>query len=440
MYPSDKLTFDAADRVLILAPHPDDETIATGGIIQKAVELGLPVHLVYLTYGDNNETAFTVYRKRPVVGGKAVQQMGLVRYDEALAATGALGLRPDQVTFLGYPDFRTLAIWAEHWGDCPPCMSMFTRTDVVPYPNALRPGTPYRADEILADVERMLREFRPTKVFVAHPADHNPDHLALYLFTRVALWNLADEIQPSVYPFLVHHPAWPEPSGLNPGLPLEPPARLEKDATWWSHGLTPAEVERKAAALQKHQTQYRVSASYLNSFMRSNELFGDLPYRTLQPLSTSASLSSVQSTAGGIPAELTNAERAKWVGVERRAVWLDDGCVAISVDFSRPLGSEVGAQVYLFGYRRDRPFAEMPKLQVRLTERGYAVQDGLRSLPKSWVGLSRGMKGYVLRVPFEVLGAPRWIMGSVRTTVRKVPLDWIAWRTVEAPEAIAYRK
>ena len=102
------ITFDASDRILILAPHPDDETIATGGVIQKAVAMGLPIRVVFLTYGDNAETSFIVYRKRPVVHGEAVQQMGLVRHDEGVAAAGVLGLHPDQLTFLGYPDFRTL--------------------------------------------------------------------------------------------------------------------------------------------------------------------------------------------------------------------------------------------------------------------------------------------------------------------------------------------
>lgn len=429
-----ELSLDAGDRLLILAPHPDDETIATGGVIQKAVGLGLPVRVVFLTYGDNAETAFTVYRRRPVVRGKSVQQMGLVRHDEGVAAAGVLGLHRDQLTFLGYPDFRTLAIWAGHWGDCEPCSSMFTRTTVVPYENAFRPGTPYRADEILADIEQIVREFRPTKIFVSHPADHNPDHLSLYLFARVALWNLVAELQPALHPFLVHHPDWPAPSGLNPELPLEPPARLEKDASWWANRLMPDEVERKVIALQKHQTQYKMSAGYLNSFMRANELFGTLTEPMLQEGSSSA-VQSAQGAAGGIPAELTNAERAKWVGVERRAVWLEDGCVVVSVDFSRPLGTEVGSQMYLFGYRPGRPFAEMPKLQVSFTQLHYTVQDGLRKLPKSSVGLSRGPKGYVLRVPLDLLGQPRWIMGSARTYFRKMPLDWIAWRILEVPSS-----
>ena len=430
----DELTFDASDRILIFAPHPDDESIATGGVIQKAVAMGLPLRVVWLTYGDNAETAFMVYRKRPLVKGKEAQAMGLVRHDEGVAAAGVLGLRPDQLTFLGYPDFRTLVIWNEHWGDCEPCESMFTRTKVVPYANALRPGTPYRADEILNDVEQALREFKPTKVFVSHPGDHNPDHLSLYLFTRVALWNLSSEIQPKLFPFLVHHPEWPAPGGLNPSLALDPPERLATEPTWYVNPLTREQVDRKHAALQKHQTQVNMSAAYLNSFMRANELFGDFPEPMLEQGNSVEILAKSRVNPDAIPAQLTNAERAKWVGVERRAIWQEGDSVVISVDFSRPLGTEVGASVFLFGYRKDRPFAQMPKIQVNLTERASIVQDQSRRISKPPVELRRSPRGFLLRMPLDFLGDPQYIMGSARTYARKVPLDWIAWRIVEIPQ------
>jgi LmbE family N-acetylglucosaminyl deacetylase len=431
-----ELTLDKNDRILILAPHPDDETIATGGVIQKAVAMGLPLRLVYLTYGDNNETAFIAYRKRPVVSGKSVQQMGLVRHGEGLAAAAVLGLQPDQVTFLGYPDFRTLVIWAEHWGDCEPCQSMFTQTNVVPYENALRPGTPYRADEILADVQGIIQEFKPTKILVSHPADHNPDHLSLYLFTRVALWNLSSELQPVLVPFLVHHPEWPLPAGLNPGLALEPPGRLGDGVAWSVSPVSAAEAEVKLAALQKHDTQYRMSAAYLNSFIRANELFGDYPDVTLQRGTLESFRKDTSSPrAPAIALQLTNAERAKWVGVERRSVWLEQGCFTFAVEFSRPLGPNVGAAMYLFGYRHDRPFAVMPKINVVFKALTYHVNDGPRPLKKSAIDVVRTPKGFLLRAPLDLLGEPEWIMGSARTYAGKVPLDWIAWRTMRVPGA-----
>ncbi len=53
--------FKKNDRVLILAPHPDDEAIACAGIIQDALNSGAEVRVTYLTNGDHNEFAFIVY-------------------------------------------------------------------------------------------------------------------------------------------------------------------------------------------------------------------------------------------------------------------------------------------------------------------------------------------------------------------------------------------
>ncbi|MGO9610231.1 MAG: PIG-L deacetylase family protein, partial [Verrucomicrobiia bacterium] len=56
-------TLTPDDRIIIFAPHPDDESIGCGGIIQQALALKVPVRIVWLTYGDNNEWSFFLYRK-----------------------------------------------------------------------------------------------------------------------------------------------------------------------------------------------------------------------------------------------------------------------------------------------------------------------------------------------------------------------------------------
>jgi LmbE family N-acetylglucosaminyl deacetylase len=431
--PSPEVTLQSDDRILILAPHPDDETIATGGIIQKAVAMGLPIHVAFLTYGDNNETSFMLYRKRPTLKAEAVQGMGLVRHDEAVAATGVLGLQPDQLTFLGYPDFRTLVIWTEHWGDVEPCESMFTRTKVVPYPNALRPGTPYRSEEILADVKTVLRDFKPTKVFVSHPGDHNPDHQSLYLYTRIALWDLASEMQPALYPFLVHHPEWPAPEGYHPERASQPPDRLTGEGVWLTNPLSQDQVERKHKAVQEHKSQWRLGHKLLESFMRTNELFGDLPSLVL-----GGTQAGVATAAGGerrseaIPTQLTHSERAKYVGVEQRSLELDGhGNLIATIEFSRPLTSAVLASVYLFGYRPDVPFAQMPKLNLRTDDLAHAVLDGKRRLPESHAVVERSDKRFKMTVPLSLLGDPTHLLGSARTSLAAVPFDWVAWRVLE---------
>jgi len=56
--------FTPTDRILILAPHPDDEAIGTAGVIQKALRAGAALKVVLFTNGDHNEWAFIVYEKR----------------------------------------------------------------------------------------------------------------------------------------------------------------------------------------------------------------------------------------------------------------------------------------------------------------------------------------------------------------------------------------
>ena len=41
-------------RLLIFAPHPDDESLACGILLQHAVATGATTHVVYLTDGENN--------------------------------------------------------------------------------------------------------------------------------------------------------------------------------------------------------------------------------------------------------------------------------------------------------------------------------------------------------------------------------------------------
>jgi LmbE family N-acetylglucosaminyl deacetylase len=432
-YAFNPVVLNKDDRVLILAPHPDDETIATGGIIQQAVAMGLPTRVVWLTYGDNNETSFLVYRHRPNGGAKAVRSMGLVRHDEGVAAAGELGMSPDQLTFLGYPDFRTLVIWSDHWGDAEPCQSMFTRTSAVPYANAFRPGTPYRADEILADLETVLRDFRPTVVFVSHPGDHNPDHQSLYLFTRVALWNLANEMQPKVFPYLVHHPEWPQTEGYHTEIPLLPPDRLAAETEWYRHPVDNQAAERKHSALSQHATQYKVDRNYLDSFIRANELFGDLPVITLQAGGFGQAPSDAPASKVPISPNLTHSEQAKFVGIERRALWQEGSNVVVSVDYTGKMGAKAGLSIYCFGYRPDRPFREMPKLNVRVGASRSGVYDGSRKIAKAPVEMVRRDGGVSVRIPLELLGSPQRILGSARTYLGKVPLDWIAWRIIEVP-------
>ncbi len=420
------------DRILILAPHPDDEVLGCCGVIEKAVAMKIPLRIGFFTYGDNNQWSFMVYRKHPVLIPKAVRGMGLVRHNEAVAAAQTLGVTPEQLTFLGYPDFRTLNIWYAHWGNRPPSRSMLTRVKAVPYANAFRPGAAYKGEEVLRDLKTILRQFKPTKIFVSHPSDHHPDHRSLYLFTHIALWDLEKEMKPTVYAYLIHYKHWPKPRGYHPAESLESPETFKEKIPWQTLTMKPEEVELKHAAIKKHRSQYEYSARYLLSFIRSNELFGDFPVVILKPNASSVVLpSEVKEDITEIPEELTDEERASFVGIEERSILLEDNHLVISTKLLRPIGKAVGASVYVFGYRNDRSFSDMPKLHIKFGAIEHKIFDQDKRLPMDVIKVDRRLKEITIRIPLAVLNNPQYILTSAHTYMGAVPLDWVSWRTLE---------
>lgn len=428
------LVLEPSDRVLVLAPHPDDEVIGCGGVIQEAVQRGLPVRVAFLTYGDNNQWSFLIYRKHPVFMPRAVQLMGATRHDEAVTASSVLGVPARELRFLGYPDFGTLNMWYERWDDERPFRSMFTRVRAVPYATAMRPGAPYKADEVLRDLETVLREFRPTKIFLSHPADHNTDHRALYLFTRVALWNLQEEMQPRLYPYLIHLAGWPHPLGQRLTEPLRPPPRLAGQVAWSTFPLSADQLRRKQNALWSHRTQMKASPRYLESFLRTNELFGDFPDIRLRPADVlPAGRSAPRSWLDPIakPEQLLATERAAFVGVEWQRIRLEPDALVLSVELSRPLAEGVQVSLFAFGYRSDKPFAQMPKLHIRIGELATRCYDQDDHLASDTVQVTRTSRQIVVRIPLAALGEPTRVLTSAYTYLAAVPLDWAAWRAVE---------
>ena len=140
----------------------------SGGVIQQAVAMHLPLKIVFLTYGDSNQWSFLLYRKHPVFFPAAVENMGLVRHDEAINASRILGVNSGNLIFLGYPDFGTLNIWYYHWYQRPAYRSIMTRVTAVPYKGAYRFGAPYKGEEIIGDISILGNALIKTLIKV-HP-------------------------------------------------------------------------------------------------------------------------------------------------------------------------------------------------------------------------------------------------------------------------------
>lgn len=80
---------------LILAPHPDDESLGCGGLIAEAVARGRPPFVVCVTDGAASHPGSRDYPPA---------RLARLREAEMLAACEELGLAGDRVTFLKLPD------------------------------------------------------------------------------------------------------------------------------------------------------------------------------------------------------------------------------------------------------------------------------------------------------------------------------------------------
>jgi LmbE family N-acetylglucosaminyl deacetylase len=261
-----------AQRILVVAPHPDDEVLGCGGLIATAVRQGAMVRVVFLTSGDGYPAAATLLcRSTPKADDFLA--LGRMRMEEARRAAHALGLSDTDLVFLGYPDRR---LWQMAMTAGRVVRSPTTLCDRVPYAAAWRPGAPYSAHALVDDLRRLLADFQPTHLFVTHPLDDHPDHMAasLYVQEAVAQARARGELllEPALFYYLVHRGDWPLPQGYHPDRALTPPHGLTA-APWFALTLDGELRQRKQRALQAHETQYALMARFLSSFLRTNELF-----------------------------------------------------------------------------------------------------------------------------------------------------------------------
>jgi LmbE family N-acetylglucosaminyl deacetylase len=131
-----------AERVLVLAPHPDDEAIGCGGAICLHRQRGDPVQIAFLTSGEQG------------LPGLAAEEIRSIRETEASAAAAVLDVQ--EIEFLRLPDLEL----DKHLE---------------------------RGAEQLAE---LIAEATPDLIYLPHPGESHPDHEAVLPMVRLALVRL----------------------------------------------------------------------------------------------------------------------------------------------------------------------------------------------------------------------------------------------------------
>jgi LmbE family N-acetylglucosaminyl deacetylase len=255
------------DRVLVIAPHPDDESLCCAGILQRALANGAAVAVVWLTAGDSFQLDALVAEHRLWARAATFRRLGAQRLREAQAAADALGVPRSNQYSLGYPDRGLTALLAQYYRQ--PYRSNNTGVSAVPYADALRPGASYTGENLERDLQSVLDRFHPTLVLAAAPQDLHPDHSASGALVRRLLER--NGTAAGLRYWIVHARHWPRPRSYEPQLELLPPASAA-DLAWQSLPLTNAERERKRDALRAHRSQRELIWPFMNSFVRANEI------------------------------------------------------------------------------------------------------------------------------------------------------------------------
>lgn len=239
---------NSSDSVLIFAPHPDDESLSSAGLIRYCVEHNVPVHVVVVTNGGNG-------------------RLGVIRHSETLNATEKLGLSPDNVTFLDYPQVVE-HLFSENW-DPNHAYSAGAPHNSFAFQN----NSSYCGESLESNFETMIKEYKPTIIIYPALDDDNTDHWGTGSFVVYAVNNM--DYRAKMYSYLVHNEEtlWPFPRSYYPQSNLLPPSYLTNQKSWLIFPLSHSLEQYKFNAVNCYQSQMKKDPVFLKSYIRTNELF-----------------------------------------------------------------------------------------------------------------------------------------------------------------------
>lgn len=383
-----------ATRLMVFAPHCDDETLGCGGLIQQTLAAGGSARVVILTNGDGFRTAVARQVRSLRVGPSDYIQFAALRQQETTRALGSLGLKREDVLFLGYPDRGLMPLWNDDWKPGHPYTSTYTRYNHSPYANTFDPSADYCGQDLLNDIETVLRAYHPTLVTVTHPAEDHPDHGAAAAFVARALAELQSDPKDGSWAhrmrlqyYLVHRGDWPQPQGEHLHDLLLPPAEMAYlDTTWRILPLTAQQTARKEHAIELYPSQMALMGRFLSSFSRRNELFGQImpPHLSTVPDGTMHTDASPTDWEAQTPVLLDpardNVLRDLQGGGDIRALYAcrDSHTLYLRLDTRQPISSRM---VYTLHLRAFGPQGETSQraYMVRLHADDHTLAGGIRA-------------------------------------------------------------
>ncbi|REA63660.1 PIG-L family deacetylase [Dyadobacter luteus] len=220
---------------LIIAPHPDDETLGCGGTVALLLQAKIPVSFLFVSDGTMSHPNSKKY---------PAPRLRTLRESEAKHAVQLLGGHSSEAYFLAFPD--------RHVPDL---------------------DSPYFEAAVRLVIER-IGQRRSESIFVPWQNDPHPDHRATYQILQAAVSRMNRK------PRLIQYPVWLWEMGSPNDMDLIAQMSL------YSVDITQT-LDKKMAALWAHQSQitdlidddaqgFRLSKEMIAHFSSPREIFFEL--------------------------------------------------------------------------------------------------------------------------------------------------------------------
>lgn len=217
---------------VVVAPHPDDESLGCGGLLALLADRGNDVHVVVMTDGS---------RSHPNSAAYPAARLAPLRERETLDALAALGVLASAACFLRYPDCGL--------------------------PVADTPAF----DQAVAQIRQMLARLAPATLVLPWRRDPHCDHEATW-----SLWKAAVAGMPRP-PRWLEYPIWAWTQAKSEVAPRASEGRA------WRIDISSV-LARKARAIAQHRSQtsalihddpggFRLQPEMLAHFAQPWELF-----------------------------------------------------------------------------------------------------------------------------------------------------------------------
>jgi len=220
--------------LLVIAPHPDDETLGCAGLIHRQRLADQRVSCLFLTDGSAS------HRNHPRV---TPQTLAALRADEARAATSVLGVAPHELEFLGLPDGKLPHL------------------------------TPTAREQAIQDIAACVTRLAPATILITHRHDGSSEHEASFPLLHAALRQIGQPIR------VIEYPVW---TLYSPRLLFR--FFLNTGHLYRVHH--PSLRTLKTRALANYVTQFAPlapwtepvqSADFANAFSHNDEFFVEIP-------------------------------------------------------------------------------------------------------------------------------------------------------------------